>query len=300
MSAGPDVTTPAGLDATLAIVREVARDAARLVLGGFRHGPAVEHKGPVDLVTEFDRRSEALVRERLASELPFALVGEEAGGRPASGHGATFYVDPLDGTTNFVHGHPFWSVSIGLVATTAGTPAPVLGVVIAPVLGLEWAGWIAPSGERRAVRVAAENAMFATGERAATTEGTCAVSATSELVAALLATGFPYDRTGPDNNFDTFVAIKRRCQAVRRCGSAAIDLCLVADGTYDGYWERRLRPWDLAGGSAIVRAAGGRVTDLDGGGAFLAHGSVAATNGVLHATLLAEIARSDGQRTASR
>jgi myo-inositol-1(or 4)-monophosphatase len=109
---------------------------------------------------------------------------------------------------------------------------------------------------------------------------------------ALLATGFPYDRrTSPDNNFDAFVAIKKRCQAVRRCGSAALDLCLVADGTYEGYWERKLRPWDIAGGIAVVRGAGGRVTDFDGGDDFVASGHVIATNGHIHAALIAELAR---------
>ena len=108
---------------------------------------------------------------------------------------------------------------------------------------------------------------------------------------SLLATGFPYDRaTSSENNFDAFVAIKRRCQAVRRCGSAALDLCLVADGTYEGYWERKLRPWDVAGGIALVRAAGGRVSDYEGGGGCIAGGHVVATNGHIHDALLTQLA----------
>jgi myo-inositol-1(or 4)-monophosphatase len=122
------------------------------------------------------------------------------------------------------------------------------------------------------------------------TEDACTVSSTSRFEDALLATGFPYDRaTSPDNNFDAFVAIKRRCQAVRRCGSAAIDLCLVADGTYEGYWERKLRPWDIAGGIAVVRASGGLVSDFDGNSDFIATGHVIASNGIIHDELLREL-----------
>ncbi|MDF2693418.1 MAG: Inositol-monophosphatase [Labilithrix sp.] len=236
-------------------------------------------------MTRYDRESEDLIREELAKSLPFAIVGEEHGGSP---DGIAFYVDPLDGTTNFVHGHPFWCVSIGLVS--AGKP--VLGVVLAPQLGLEWFGWVAASGERRATRRSASNAItLAPGSEATSVvvEGPFAVSEVASFGDALIATGFPYDRTGPDNNFDAFVAIKQRCQAVRRCGSAALDLCLVADGTYEGYWERKLRPWDIAAGLALVRAAGGRVTDFDSVG--LETGLVIATNGRIHDALMRELAR---------
>ena len=282
----PDPSTREGLDAILRVARGAGREAARLVRGGFRSSPAVEHKGAVDLVTEFDRASEVLLRQRLGEALPFAIVGEEHGG---AADGVAFYVDPIDGTTNFVHGHPFWCVSIGLVV--AGDP--VLGVVIAPALGLEWSGWIAASGERLAVRRSAANAIaLDDGAPAGVVEGPCAVSATAALEDALLATGFPYDRrTSPDNNFDAFVSIKQRCQAVRRCGSAAIDLCLVADGTYEGYWERKLRPWDIAAGIALVRAAGGRVTDFDGGRGSVASGHVIATNGAIHDALTSALAQ---------
>ena len=121
----------------------------------------------------------------------------------------------------------------------------------------------------------------------------CVVSDVAQLDDALLATGFPYDRrTSEDNNFDAFVAIKKKCQAVRRCGSAAIDLCLVADGTYDGYWEQKLKPWDVAAGAAIVLAAGRRVTDYDGRPADVTKGHVVATNGHIHDVLVAELGAS--------
>lgn len=282
----PDPSTREGLDTILDITRGAAREAAQLVLGGFRRDVTVEHKGVVDLVTSFDRDSEKLLRRRLSTALPFAIVGEEQGG---AAQPIAFYVDPVDGTTNFVHGHPFWCVSIGLVVSGE----PVLGVVISPPLGVEWYGWIAASGERLAVRRSAENAIaFDEHARLNVVEEACSVSTTAALEDALLATGFPYDRrTSPDNNFDAFVAIKQRCQAVRRCGSAALDLCLVADGTYEGYWERKLRPWDIAAGIALVRAAGGKVTDFEGGATYMEQGHVIATNGVIHDALTSEIAR---------
>jgi myo-inositol-1(or 4)-monophosphatase len=281
-----DVSTRHGLEAVLPVARDAAREAGSLVQRGYRRDVKAEHKGVVDLVTEFDRESETLLRQRLAAAFPFPIVGEEGGGAfPAEG--PVFCIDPLDGTTNFVHGHPFWCVSIGLLVSGA----PVLGVVVSPPLGIEWYGWNAEgTGERRAARHTAANAM--TRASRADAEDPCRISTTSSLDDALLATGFPYDRrTSADNNFAAFVALKKRAQGVRRCGSAAIDLCLVSDGTYDGYWERKLHPWDVAGGAAIVRAAGGRVTDFEGGTAFVASGRVVATNGVIHDALLGELAR---------
>lgn len=267
----------AELETILAGVRTAAREAATLVQRGFRKHKIVEHKGAVDLVTNFDRDSETLLRERLSSAFPFDIVGEEQGG-DWSKQAPAFFIDPIDGTTNFVHGHPFWCVSVGLVVEAQ----PVLGVVIAPSLGLEWFGHVPDDGEAVSMRSASGD----------TAPERCAVSAMARFEDSLLATGFPYDRrTSADNNFDAFVAIKQRCQAVRRCGSAAIDLCMVADGTYEGYWERKLRPWDIAAGIAIVRGAGGTVSELDGGTGCITSGHVAATNTRIHDALLAELAR---------
>ncbi|MBS2016421.1 MAG: inositol monophosphatase [Deltaproteobacteria bacterium] len=266
----------ADLEAVLVTARAAAREAGDLVQRAHRKRLVVEHKGAVDLVTQWDRASESLLRERLAP-LGFAIVGEEEGGtwdRTAP----AFFIDPIDGTTNFVHGHPFWCVSVGLVAPSGEA---LLGVVRAPSLGLEHYGLVDDAGGRLARRVSAEG------------DDDCAVSQLDRFQDSLLATGFPYDRqAAPENNFDAFVAIKKKCQAVRRCGSAALDLCLVADGTYDGYWERKLRPWDVAAGIAIVRGAGGRVTDFEGGDAArcLEGGRVVATNGRIHDVLLDELA----------
>lgn len=256
------------LRALLPVALEAARAAASFVETGWRSHPAADHKrARVDLVTRFDRESEALLRGALTRSTPFPVVGEEEGGQRAAGaHAATWYVDPLDGTTNFVHGHPFWCVSVGLLAGAE----PVLGVVVAPSLGVEWTG--------------------IAGRPAARNGAPCRVSDVAALDDALLATGFPYDRrTSPDNNFDAFVTIKKKCQAVRRCGSAAIDLCLVADGTYDGYWEKKLGAWDVAAGSAIVLAAGGRLSDYEGAPVDVTRGVVVATNGRVHDELVAEL-----------
>jgi myo-inositol-1(or 4)-monophosphatase len=261
---GFDLETLEGKRAVLSIALQAARDASRLVVAGWRKHPVVEHKGAIDLVTAYDRESERFLRQRLLAETPFAFIGEEEGGKPAKEKNApTWYVDPLDGTTNFVHGHPFFCVSIGLVVGTE----PLLGAVVAPALFTEWAGAVGLGATRN-------------GE-------SCAVSEVQTFGDALLATGFPYDRrTSDDNNFDAFVAIKKRVQAVRRCGSAALDLCLVADGTYDGYWERKLKSWDLAAGAAIVRSAGGRLSDFDGSGDDVTSGHLVATNAKIHDALI--------------
>jgi myo-inositol-1(or 4)-monophosphatase len=251
----------------LRIALDAAREAAALAEKGWRTRPAAEHKSRIDLVTQFDRESEALLRERLSASTPFPVVGEEAGGERAHGEDApTWYVDPIDGTTNFVHGHPFWCVSVGLLAGDR----PLLGAVVAPSLRVEWTAIVGGDALRNGKP--------------------CVVSEVAKVDDALLATGFPYDRrTSPENNFEAFVAIKKKCQAVRRCGSAAIDLCLVADGTYDGYWEQKLKPWDVAAGAALVMAAGGRVSDYHGQWAHVTEGQLVATNGRIHEELVGEL-----------
>ncbi len=254
------------------IARDAAREAAAHVATGWRKHPVAEHKGRVDLVTRFDRESEELLRSRLARETKFAFVGEEGGGAAASDDAPAWYVDPIDGTTNFVHGHFFYCVSVGL----AIGGAPLVGAVVAPALGVEWIGVVGDASTRN-------------GEP-------CRVSDESDFDKALLATGFPYDRrTSDENNFDTFVAIKKKCQGVRRCGAAAIDMCLVADGTYDGYWEMKLKSWDVAAGAAIVLGAGGRASLYDGRACDVTAGEMLATNGKVHDALLRELATVPGR-----
>jgi myo-inositol-1(or 4)-monophosphatase len=247
-------------DAYAHLALEVATAAAESLMKGYRSRPLPSEKARHDLVTEFDLASEALIRERLSAATPqLGLVAEEGGGeqKPLS-----WYCDPLDGTTNFVHGHPFWCVSIGLLEQGR----PVAGAVVAPALGLHWTAH--------------------QGGPALRSGSPCRVSETEELGDALCATGFPPDRrTAPANNLDTFARVQKVVQGVRRCGSAAIDMCLVADGTYDAYWERRLHAWDLAAGAALVLSAGGVLSALDGGPADLSVGHVIASNGRVHQAL---------------
>jgi myo-inositol-1(or 4)-monophosphatase len=251
------------------IALDVAREAGDLARKGYRRPKVVKEKivanGDFDLVTEFDLASEELIRarlQRLTPEIP--IVAEEQGGE--AGAGATWYVDPIDGTRNYAHGHPFWCVSIGL--SVAG--ACVAGAVVAPVLGSFWKGSSGTPSVRDGAR--------------------CTVSEIDTLSRALVATGFTFDRrTSSENNLAAFVALEQEVLDLRRCGSAALDLCFVADGTYDAYWEAKLSPWDLAGGIAIVEAASGKVTDYDGEAPDLARGYVVATNGKLHEVLRAAI-----------
>jgi myo-inositol-1(or 4)-monophosphatase len=254
-------TTPPEIRELALIAERVAGEAGLLAARGFRRPQAVTHKSMLDLVTESDMASEDLIRERLTKETPaIPVVAEERGGTPSPD--LSWYVDPIDGTTNYAHGHPVWCVSIGLVS--AGDF--VAGAVAAPAIQTSWLGGAGLPARRN-------------GEL-------CAVSETTELDQALLATGFPYDRrTSPENNFAAFVALKKLAFGVRRCGSAALDLCFVADATYDGYWERKLAAWDFAAGAAIVLAAGGRISDLRGAGVDLGLGNIMATNGQLHEAL---------------
>jgi myo-inositol-1(or 4)-monophosphatase len=239
---------------------EVATEAAALLMRGYRSRPTPTEKARRDLVTEFDLDSEKLIVARLQAATPeLGVVAEESGGerRPLS-----WFCDPLDGTTNFVHGHPFFAVSIGLLHEGV----PLAGAVVAPALGLSWHAY--------------------QGGPAYRSGATCRVSETAELEAALVGTGFPPNRqTAPDNNFDTFARVKQVVRGVRRCGSAAVDMCLVGDGTYDAFWERRLNGWDLAAGAAVVLSAGGKITALDGGLPDLTRGHIIASNARVHDAL---------------
>jgi myo-inositol-1(or 4)-monophosphatase len=257
-------------DEALAIALEAAEAGARVLVDGSRHvrgeAPAVEKKASaIDLVTETDRASEAAVvdvlRRRAAGRA--AIVAEEGGGDAGAGR-PVFYVDPLDGTTNYAHGHPFCCVSVGLVV--AGVAR--VGVVHAPFLGVVWSGT-----RTRAVRRDLVRGL----------ERELRVSTIDDVSEALLATGFPYDRrTSGDDNLAPHNAAMKRAQGVMRCGAAAIDLALVADGTYDAFWERKLKPWDLAGAAPLLAAAGGRITDPWGRPFRIEEGVLLASNGRVH------------------
>lgn len=277
VSAWRDVTTTSLSDrARFAdVALGVAIEAGALVLGAFRTHPRAVEKSVKDLVTRWDRESEDLVLSRLRAACPdIAVVGEESHDPAAPRPELAFIVDPIDGTTNFIHGHPFWAVSIGVL--DAGEP--VAGALVAPSLGITWRAAVDPSGKQ------------SVAERCGKP---CRVSAMPHLVGGLIATGFPPERdVAPANNFDSFMSVKRRALAVRRCGAAAIDLAFVGDGTYDGYWERRLHAWDAAAATALVVAAGGRISSLEGGVADLWRGHLVASNGLLHDELVRAVAGS--------
>jgi myo-inositol-1(or 4)-monophosphatase len=259
----------------LETARHAARAAAQL-LAGARAADIRTKTNPRDLVTEWDLRSEATIRAVLAERAPgIAVLAEETGQDVATGS-HRWLVDPIDGTVNFAHGFPIWSVSIALEDADRNL---LVGVVVAPALGW-WFEASAGGGARGSHAIGAPLAPLA-------------VSTPATLEEAILTTGFPYDRaTNPDNNFAQWEHFQRIAGACRRLGSASLDLCLVACGWMDGYWERRLKAWDIAAGAVIVREAGGTVTNATGG-PFDAHqGEVAATNGAIHEELIAELLRS--------
>jgi myo-inositol-1(or 4)-monophosphatase len=270
---------PAELDRLLAVARAVAAEAAAMLVHA-RPSVIRTKTDPRDLVTEWDTRSEDLIRDRLAAATPdLPVAGEERGGG-ADGDAPRWIVDPIDGTVNFAHGLPIWSVAIGLMVGGAAE----VGVIAAPVL--DWTFWGRRGG----------GGWYRQGRD----DGRLAVSAVAPLGSALLVTGFPYDRaTSPRNNFAQWEHFQRVAGACRRLGAASLDLCLVARGWFDGYWERGLGAWDCAAGALLVEEAGGRVTDTRGGGFDARRGEVVASNGVIHEAMLNELARADAHSGVS-
>ena len=242
----------------LEIAERVALQAGELVMKGWRSVGEISRKGRFDLLTEYDLRSEQLIREQLSREFPaHRIIGEE---NAESGEGElVWYVDPIDGTTNFAHGHFFFAVSIGLYLGSQG----LAGVVHAPALGVTW-------------KASKGAGAFRNGTP-------CSVSTRNQLDEAVCATGFPYDRwSNPDNNHAELALFLQRARGIRRCGAASVDLCLVADGTYDIYWEQGLKAWDMCAGALLVQEAGGRLSTYEGTAADPRTGRLIASNGVLH------------------
>ncbi len=254
----------------LAVAQKAAETAGTILKEGWGSRPGFHFKSSqTDLVTEFDGRAEAAIMHALATAFPDDNVVGEEGGRQSGASGRTWHVDPLDGTTNFVHGLPIFGTSIGLVAQGQ----PVLGVVTAPVLG--WSFHSAGQG------------AFLNGKPIHT-------SGVDELGRALLVTGFPYLRSEKHDNLPDFSAFMQASQGVRRLGSAALDLCFVACGWLDGFWERNIKSWDLVAGAAIVLGAGGQVCDPSGGPFVPETGCILASNGRIHQAMLAQLARTAG------
>lgn len=276
------------LQSRLDCARQVATEAAALLMS---HRADLSHldvhkKGAVDLVTAADKACEDLVLTSLSAAFPDDLIiGEEGGGRGPADAPFTWFIDPLDGTTNFVSGLSHFCVSLGLAHTSHATPQePVLGVIAAPALVL-------PGATTPGALWSGARSIGATRETFAGTLTTrLACSPATTLEAALAATGFPYDRQRTAQSLARPLApALERVLCIRRLGSAALDLAGVADGTFGLYWEPRLKPWDFVAGAALVLEAGGRVTDLHGGPGYMASCDVFASNGHLHDRFLAEV-----------
>ncbi len=254
------------------VIREVAlraaKEAGAILREGLEQARVIEYKGVKNIVTDMDRRSEEVIAALVQRELPGHSLVSEEGTRLQGDSGYRWFVDPLDGTTNYAHGYPCFSVSIGVERDGE----VIYGVVYDPNLEELF------TAERNA-------GAFLNGKR-------LRVSAISRLSDALLATGFPPDvATAEESNLDHFANFMKRAQAVRRPGSAALDLCYVAAGRFDGFWELRLSPWDVAAGSLMVTEAGGRVTDLRGQPLRLSKPQIVASNGLLHEEMLRILAK---------
>jgi myo-inositol-1(or 4)-monophosphatase len=250
------------LEAALPIAR-AAGDMLAANLGGQR---TVELKGAINLVTEMDRRAEEMIVGALSREFPsFAIVAEEGTGKDAATEFA-WYVDPLDGTTNYAHGLPVFCVSLGLWDGSN----PICGIVYHPM----------------------GNEMFTavSGSGAFLGEHRLHVSETANLEHAILATGFPYDiRESEFDNLDHFARFAKSARAIRRMGAAALDLAWTAAGRFDGFWEMKLSPWDFAAATILCREAGAIVTDFDGNPFTLSRGQAVAANPILHPQIMATI-----------
>jgi myo-inositol-1(or 4)-monophosphatase len=245
----------------------IAQEAGDIVARDFPRGSLdrVGFKGSVNPVTETDAAAEALIRDRLGNRFPeHRILAEESGGDAWREPGAPIWlVDPLDGTNNFAHGFPHVGVSLALLEERE----PVVGVVHDPLRG--------------------ETFTAAIGAGAALNGEPLHVTDVEDLADAFLATGFPYDRrTAPDNNVDRLDHFLRRSQGVRRAGAAVLDLSYVACGRLDGFWEIRLHPWDVAAGILIVREAGGRATDFEGGPDCVSGRHIVVSNAHLHQQML--------------
>ena len=240
----------------LEFVISLARRAGALLRDRFDDPHEVVEKRPLDLVTEADRASEAAIVAAIRAEFPAASILAEEGGEYAGSGDERFIVDPLDGTTNYAHRYPLFCVSIAYECAgrleAAAIDAPLLGMTFAARRG-----------------------------RGATLNGApMRVSTVARLDRALVCTGFNPSRY--DRNGSHFAALSRATQGVRRDGSAALDLALVAAGRFEAFWEWDLRPWDVAAGALLVEEAGGQVSAIDGRAHRLDGGSIAASNGCVH------------------
>jgi myo-inositol-1(or 4)-monophosphatase len=256
--------TKINIDKCIDVGLNVIQEAGDLLREKFQTEFAVSHKGIINLVTEVDLAAEHLIVSRIRKTFPNHSILAEEKHNDSSAAAVQWIIDPLDGTTNYAHGYPFFSVSIGL---------EIDGEV-------EWGAVLDP----------VRNELYTArrGNGACCNGDSLSVSTVRSLDASLLATGFPYDiRTSNQNNLGNFCAFAVRTQGIRRSGSAAIDLCHVAAGCIDGFWELKLNPWDCAAGYLMIREAGGVVTDFRGQPGSIYEREVIASNGLIHQEMIA-------------
>lgn len=253
-----------------AFADEIARESGMLLKRRLNDLHTIVFKGEIDIVTEADRLSEDMILSAIRNRFPRHDVLSEESSSPETGSEFRWIVDPLDGTTNYAHGYPVFCVSIALERQGVVT----LGVVYNPML---------------------DEMFVAEKEKGAYLNGArLSVSGTPVLSHGLLATGFPYDiRKDRNNNINYFTVMARKVRAIRRAGSAALDLAYVAAGRFDGFWELKLMPWDTAAGCLLVREAGGAVTDLFGAPHHLDSPHILASNGALHQAMITVFEEAD-------
>ena len=238
---------------------EIAKRVGDYLFKSAEKKKKVRFKGEIDIVTQFDKESQDMIVTELTERYPQYGILSEEGINCNVDAPLKWIIDPLDGTTNFAHGLPIWTISIAL--EVAGDIS--LGVVYDPTRQEMFSAIKAKGAFKDKKRIK--------------------VSGTRDLDRALLVTGFPYDiRTSDDNNLEHFANFAIRAQAVRRLGSAALDLCYTACGRFDAYWELKLSPWDQAAGSLILEEAGGRITDFKGCKFDIYGDEVLGTNGLIH------------------
>lgn len=250
---------------------QIAKEAGMLIRDFYNRGVETEYKGDVDLVTEADRSSERLIRERLQSVFPEHGIFGEEGTRDGLDREYRWYVDPLDGTTNFAHRFPVFCVSLGLERRPQGLAADQDGELTAAVV-------YDPMRDELFVAEKGKGA-YLNGKR-------IHVSTTPELAEALVATGFPSRKRHDSPNIHFYQEFTLRSHGVRRAGSAALDLSYTACGRFDAYWEFNLNPWDTAAGILLVLEAGGSVTGFDGSSYRLESKEILATNGLMQGEMI--------------
>lgn len=242
----------------------IAKEAGEIIREGFHTNFKVEFKGSVtNLVTEIDKKSEKHIIEFVKKEFPSHSIMAEESGKDFRASEYVWFIDPLDGTTNFAHGLPIFSVSIGVRKNEETIAGVVYDVMRDKIYAAEFGAGSFENGEKLSVNSA------------------------DNLEESLLVTGFPYDISrNPDKTIERFVAFLKKARAVRRLGSAAIDFCYVASGVFAGFWETKLSPWDFVAGDLIVREAGGIVTDFEGKNLTPQSAQILASNGIIHNQML--------------